>query len=198
MSSLPFYHTHFDAFLFCIPIIYLYKAHLILTVTAFVYIADKTMQQTVAEQMVLLLHVSEYSVNTLAFWHLFYLKYQNKHPNYFRRLVNKITRPRKRSYVLRHLRTYVLPITLRPVPVDSQLGFITGTTPSKFFSFRSLKNLLKLRPNQTTDFLFFYQVTYLFIEWDRMWTNTVPPWKWFTTTGWFYHVQPHHLSPKIV
>lgn len=67
MSSLPFYHTHFDAFLFCIPIIYLYNAHLILTVTAFVYIADKTMQQTVAEQMVLLLHVSEYSVNTLAF-----------------------------------------------------------------------------------------------------------------------------------
>lgn len=67
MSSLPFYHTHFDAFLFCIPIIYLYKAHLILTVTTFVYIADKTMQQTVAEQMVLLLHVSEYSVDTLAF-----------------------------------------------------------------------------------------------------------------------------------
>lgn len=170
MSSLPFYHTHFDAFLFCIPIIYLYKAHLILTVTTFVYIADKTMQQTVAEQMVLLLHVSEYSVNTLAFWHLFYLKYQNKHPNYFRRLVIKITRPRKRSYVLRHLRTYVLPITLRPVPVDSQLGFITGTTPSKFFSFRSLKNLLKLRPNQTTDFLFFLP-SHLFIHWVRLYVD---------------------------
>lgn len=34
MSSLPFYPTDFDAILFCIPIIYLHKAHLILTVTA--------------------------------------------------------------------------------------------------------------------------------------------------------------------
>lgn len=67
MSSLPFYHVDFDAILFCIPIIYLYKAHLIFKVTAFVYIADKTIQQTVAEQMVLLSYVSVYSVHTLVF-----------------------------------------------------------------------------------------------------------------------------------
>lgn len=67
MSSLPFYHNDFYAILFCIPIIYLHKAHLIFKVTAFVYIADKTMQQTVAEQMVLLSYVSVYSVHTLVF-----------------------------------------------------------------------------------------------------------------------------------
>lgn len=171
MSSLPFYHTHFDAFLFCIPIIYLYKAHLILTVTAFVYIADKTMQQTVAEQMVLLLHVSEYSVNTLAFWHLFYLKYQNKHPNYFRRLVIKITRPRKRSYVLRHLRTYVLPITLRSVPVDSQLGFIYHRNhPLKILFIQEFKKPIKAKAQPNYRFPFILP-SHLFIHWVRLYVD---------------------------
>lgn len=80
-------------------------------------------------------------------------------------------------------------------------GLYQRIHPLKILFIQEFKNLLKLaRPKLQMTFYTKLPMYLPVPEWDCMWANMVPPWKWFTiasTTTWLiYYEWLHHLFPE--